>query len=115
MRHIKTGSIRKEFEILVSTRGAQAAKMILRPKATSDDEVSNEHPRSEQWLFVISGTGEATIGPRTGATRRVPLKANSLLLIEKGDLHQIRNTGRSNLTAITLYVPPAYNPDGGPK
>lgn len=115
MRHLKTGLKREEFDLLVATRGAQAAKMTLRPGAASDDEPSNEHPRSEQWLFVISGNGEAVIGKRRGALRRVPLAPNSLLLIEKGELHQIKNTGRRSLVTINFYIPPAYNADGEPK
>lgn len=89
--------------------------MTLRPGATSDDEPSNEHPDCEQWLFVISGSGEAVIGKRRGSLRRIALAANSLLLIEKGELHQIKNTGRRALVTINFYVPPAYNADGEPK
>jgi len=114
MKHIKTGTKRGEFEILVATRSAQAAMMTLRPGGMSDDEPGNEHPHSEQWLFVISGTGEATIGKRRGALRRIKLTPSSLLLVEKGELHQIRNTGRRALVSINFYVPPAYGPAGDP-
>lgn len=114
MRHIKTGLKRGEFDLLLATRGAQAAKMTLRPGGSSDDEPSNEHPHSEQWLFVVSGHGEAVIGKRRRALRRVPLAPNSLLLIEKGELHQIRNTGRRALVTINFYVAPAYSQDGEP-
>lgn len=114
MRHVKTRLKRGQFELLVATRGAQAAKMTLRPGGTSDDEPSNEHPRCEQWLFVISGHGEAVVGKRRGALRRVSLAPNSLLLVEKGELHQIKNTGRRALVTINFYVPPAYNDDGEP-
>jgi mannose-6-phosphate isomerase-like protein (cupin superfamily) len=115
MKHFKTGVKRGQFDLLVATREAQAAKMTLRPGATSDDEPSNEHPHCEQWLFVISGKGQALIGKRRGALRRVDLAANSLLVIEKGELHQIKNTGRRSLVTINMYVPPAYNDDGEPK
>ena len=114
MRHIKTGLKRGKFDLLVATKGAQAAKMTLRRGATSDDEPSNEHPACEQWLFVISGKGEAVIGKRSGSLRRVALTENSLLLIEKGELHQIKNTSRRSLVTINFYVPPAYNTDGEP-
>ncbi|HEX5446748.1 MAG TPA: cupin domain-containing protein [Pirellulales bacterium] len=115
MKLIKTGLNRGQFDLLAATRGAQAAKMTLRPGATSDDEPSNEHPRCEQWLYVISGTGEAHVGKRRGDLRRVKLAEHSLLLIEKGELHQIRNTGRRSLVTINFYVPPAYDADGEPK
>lgn len=112
MKHIKTGNARGRFKVLAGTRDAQAAKMTLLPGGTSDDHPSNEHPRSEQWLFVISGNGVATVGRRKGATRRIPLSENSLLLIEKGELHQIRNTGKKTLSTISFYAPPAYNRHG---
>ena len=115
MKHIKTGSKRGQFDVLAATRLAQAAKMTLRPGAASDDEPSNEHPHCEQWLFVISGTGEAIIGKRRGSLRRVELAANSLLVVEKGGLHQIKNTGRRRLVTINFYMPPAYEDSGEPR
>jgi hypothetical protein len=86
------------------------------PGDVSDDAVSNEHPTSEQWLYLISGTGQARIGKRHSSVRTVKLRAQSLLLIEKGELHQIKNTGRQPLQTINFYFygPPAYNKDGQP-
>ncbi len=114
MKHNPTSKYRGEFDVIASTRAAQAAMMTLAPKATSDDEISNEHPRSEQGLFVLAGTGTAII--RSGGTQTaVTLKRGSLLTIEKGELHQIRNTGRQRLRTINFYVPPAYSEDGAVK
>jgi mannose-6-phosphate isomerase-like protein (cupin superfamily) len=115
MKHIKTGTKRGQFDLLAATRSAQAAKMTLPPGGEGDREASNEHPRSEQWLFVISGTGEARIGRRRDRLRRIKLRENSLLLIEKRELHQIKNTGRRPLVTVNFYVPPAYDADGEPK
>src|SRR4051812_45354581 len=103
MKHIITGKKRGKFDLLANTRHLQAAMMTLRPSGTSDDEPSNEHSGSEQWLFVISGAGEARIGKRRSQLRRVKLEANSLLIIEKGELHQIRNTGRRSMRTINFY------------
>jgi mannose-6-phosphate isomerase-like protein (cupin superfamily) len=115
VKHIKTGLKRGRFDLLAASRSAQSAKMTLRPGAASDEGASNEHPHSEQWLFVVSGTGEAIIGKRRDRLRRVKLQANSLLLIEKGELHQIKNTGRRPLVTLNFYIPPAYNSDGEPR
>lgn len=114
MQLIATGGKRGSFELLARTEGAQAAKMTLQPGKASDEEPSNEHRRSEQWLFVVSGTGTAKIGKRRGSLRNVRLRAGSLLLIEKGELHQIRNTGKKPLVTLNLYVPPAYGADQEP-
>jgi mannose-6-phosphate isomerase-like protein (cupin superfamily) len=35
-----------------------------------------------------------------------------LLLIEHGDQHEIRNTGRSLLKTLNIYSPPAYTRNG---
>jgi mannose-6-phosphate isomerase-like protein (cupin superfamily) len=108
MRHIKTGSKRSFFKVLASSDSAQAAMMVLRPGQKSGEDVENEHPNAEQWLFVVSGTGTARVGKR-----RVPIGDNSLLLIERGEAHQIENTGRRRpLITLNLYVPPAYDENG---
>jgi hypothetical protein len=46
--------------------------------------------------------------------RRVKIGQHSLLLIVKGELHQIRNTGRGKLRTINFYAPPAYDEEGQP-
>jgi hypothetical protein len=33
-------------------------------------------------------------------------------LIEAGDTHEIRNTGRTLLKTVSVYVPPAYDEEG---
>ena len=108
MRHINTTGRQKSFfMILASTTTAQAAMMSLKPGQSTSDEPENEHPRCEQWLFVLRGTGRAIVGKR-----RVALKADSLLLIEKGEPHQITNTGKSPLVTLNFYAPPAYTKGG---
>ncbi len=111
-KHIETGSQRGAFDVLASSRLAQAAKMTLRPGDASDSEPSNEHPKSEQWLFVLSGHGEAVIRDRGGKLRRIKLGPNSLLVIQRGERHQIKNTGRQPLATLNFYVPPAYDRQG---
>jgi mannose-6-phosphate isomerase-like protein (cupin superfamily) len=107
MRHINTGTKRSLFTVLHATRDAEAAMMTLKPGQSTSDQPENEHPRCEQWLFVVAGAGRAVVGKR-----RVALKANSLLLIEKGEAHQITNTGKSPLVTLNFYAPPAYTKAG---
>ena len=110
MKLIATGSKRSMFDVLHSTHNAQAAMMTLRPGQSTSDKPENEHPRCEQWLFVLRGSGRASVG-----RRRVPLKANALLLIEKGEAHRVTNTGRKPLVTLNFYAPPAYSPSGDVK
>jgi mannose-6-phosphate isomerase-like protein (cupin superfamily) len=107
MRHIHTGAHRGFFRVLASSDAAQAAMMVLKP-GQSTGEKQNEHPRAEQWVYVVSGTGRARVGRRSAK-----LKDGSLLLVEQNEEHQIQNTGRKKpLVTINFYVPPAYTPGG---
>ncbi|MDX2094262.1 MAG: cupin domain-containing protein [Kofleriaceae bacterium] len=83
--------------------------MTLRPGASSDEGSRNEHAWAEQWLYVVAGSGTARLGRRF-----VKLRAGSLLLIEKREPHAIKNTGRTNLVTVNIYVPPAYDGKGEP-
>jgi mannose-6-phosphate isomerase-like protein (cupin superfamily) len=57
----------------------------------------------DQWLYVQSGSGLAIVNGQ-----RTELRAGSLVLIERGDRHEIRNRGRAPLRTLNIYVPPAY-------
>jgi mannose-6-phosphate isomerase-like protein (cupin superfamily) len=98
------------FKPLLASRSMQAAMMVLKKGQSSSDEVENEHPRSEQWVYVISDSGRARVGTRT-----IQLKCGSLLLIEKGEPHQITNTRGEPMVTINFYAPPAYSASGDVK
>jgi mannose-6-phosphate isomerase-like protein (cupin superfamily) len=55
------------------------------------------------------GSGEAVVNGR-----RYLLRPGSLLLIEKKEKHEVRNTGRQLLKTLNFYSPPAYRTDGNP-
>ena len=112
MKLINTRKRMGRFCVIATTRGLQAAMMTLRGQAASDDEPSNEHPRSEQWLFVISGNGTATVIPAQGRRRTVKLRPGTSLLIERYERHRIKNSGRGALRTLNLYSAPAYATDG---
>jgi oxalate decarboxylase/phosphoglucose isomerase-like protein (cupin superfamily) len=111
MQLIQTDRYSKRFNVVANTPQVQAAMMTLRGGSASDEELSNEHANSEQWLFVISGTGTATVIPERGKRRTLKLRPGSLLIIERGDLHQIKHAGRGSLRTINFYAPPAYKSD----
>jgi len=106
MRHIKTADKKSFFKVLESTPSAQAAIMVLQP-VQSTGEPANEHPHSEQWLFVVSGSGKAVVNKR-----RIDIRSKSLLLIHKNEVHQITNTGSRQLVTLNFYAPPAYTKNG---
>ena len=102
-QHLRFG---KGFRVAIGNRRAQAAEMVI-PAGDCEGGPDNRHRGADQWLFVVSGTGRATVNGK-----RYGLRAGSLLLIERGDRHEIRNTGRTLLRTLSLYVPPAYTADG---
>ena len=60
----------------------------------------NKHNGADQWLIVTEGTGAAIINGR-----KLSLKAGTMVLIEAGDRHEIRNTGRGLLKTVNVYLP----------
>jgi mannose-6-phosphate isomerase-like protein (cupin superfamily) len=60
-----------------------------------------------QWLLVVSGNGEAIVG-----RERLELREGTLVLIQRGETHEIRNTGRGPLKTLNVYVPPGYTGEG---
>src|SRR5438552_11253316 len=94
------------FRVALSNVRAQAAAMTIAP-GDSEASPENRHFGADQWLYVVEGSGRALVNGR-----RVRLSAGSLLLIERGDRHQIENNGDVPLRTLNLYVPPAYRSDG---
>jgi mannose-6-phosphate isomerase-like protein (cupin superfamily) len=101
----KTLTFRPGFRVTFRNLRAQAAVMVLAP-GTSEGSTDNRHRGADQWLYVIEGKGAAIVN-----RRRVAISAGMLMLIERGDRHEIRNTGRRLLKTLNLYVPPAYAKD----
>jgi mannose-6-phosphate isomerase-like protein (cupin superfamily) len=98
----------RAFRVVINHRGSQAAEMVIAPGGTEGGD-TNRHRGSDQWLYVISGTGSAIVN-----RRRRALRAGTLLLIERGETHEVRNTGTKPLRTLNIYVPPAYCEDGDP-
>ena len=92
----------KGFDVVAGNEHSQSATMVLSP-STSTGGPNNKHSNSDQWLYVISGEGIAIV-----SREQLELNPGTLVLIEKGETHEIRNTGSQPLETINFYVPPAY-------
>jgi mannose-6-phosphate isomerase-like protein (cupin superfamily) len=82
--------------------------MVLAP-GDAEGGSDNRHRGADQWLYVLSGNGEAIVN-----RKRHKLSAGSLLFIERRERHQVKNTGRGLLRTLNFYVPPAYKKSGDP-
>jgi mannose-6-phosphate isomerase-like protein (cupin superfamily) len=105
-KHLRFG---RGFHVALGNRRSQAAQMTL-PLGKSEGGPDNRHKGADQWLFVVSGSGVAVVNGKC-----VAMRAGSLLLIERGQKHEVRNTGKRPLKTLNLYVPPAYTREGEEK
>ncbi len=90
------------FRVLAGTDLSQAASMTLPPGASTGGP-DNQHAQSDQWIYVVAGSGTAAV---EGEEHK--LEAGSLLLIEAGEGHEISVTGNQPLQTISIYAPPEY-------
>ncbi len=90
------------FKVIAEASHSQVAVMTLGVNESVGGP-NNVHNSSEQWLYVVSGVGEAVV-----AGERVDLSKGSLLLIEAGEGHEIVNTGDEPLRTLNVYAPPEY-------
>jgi mannose-6-phosphate isomerase-like protein (cupin superfamily) len=97
---------RTGFRVLTGDDHSQAATMVIAP-GQSEGSPDNFHRNTDQWLYVESGAGEAIVNGH-----QYQLKRGALLLIQRGDKHEIRNSGRRPLKTLNFYVPPAYSAGG---
>jgi mannose-6-phosphate isomerase-like protein (cupin superfamily) len=102
-RHLRFGH---GFKVVLGDAHSQAAQMTLAPGDTEGGP-GNRHGGADQWLYVVSGAGEAVIDGG-----RVELCEGTLVLIARGEEHEIRNTGEGPLRTLNIYVPPAYTEEG---
>jgi mannose-6-phosphate isomerase-like protein (cupin superfamily) len=94
------------FRVALGNARSQAAEMVI-PPGDAEGDPHNRHRGADQWLFVLEGEGMARINGR-----RHRLGPGTLVLIEKGDEHEIRNVGEGMLRTLNVYVPPAYDRKG---
>jgi mannose-6-phosphate isomerase-like protein (cupin superfamily) len=94
------------FRVVLGNQQSQAAQMTLGP-GEIEGGPDNCHQGADQWLYVESGQGEALVNGE-----RIDLREGTLLLIVHGEMHEIRNSGKDQLRTVSIYVPPAYTPDG---
>lgn len=94
------------FRVAITSERAQAAVMVIAPEG-SEGGPDNRHRGADQWLYVIEGCGLAVVDGR-----EVGLYPGTLVRIEAGEAHEVRNTGTAPLKTLNFYDPPAYSVAG---
>ena len=90
------------FHILAGDERSKAGTLVIQPGCHVGGP-NNKHRGADQWIYVESGSGEATIEDKT-----YPLAKGTLILIQRTEAHGFRNTADAPLNILTFYVPPAY-------
>ena len=90
-KHLKFG---KGFRVAIGNKRSQAAEMVI-PPGDAEGDPANRHKGADQLLHVLEDKGSALINGRRSA-----IGPGTLLLIARGDRHEIRNTGRALLRTL---------------
>jgi mannose-6-phosphate isomerase-like protein (cupin superfamily) len=94
--------LKSSFDVLETAKNCQTAVMTLAPGEESGPK-QNEHPQSEQVLYLVEGELEAEIGDR-----RLTMHAGDSVIVGMQTPHRFSNrSGRPALT-FNVYAPPAY-------
>ncbi len=61
---------------------------------------AHSHPRSEEAIYIVSGSGKVMIEGEVGS-----VKAGSLVLFEQGKVHMLKNTGDEEMKVVCFFAP----------
>jgi mannose-6-phosphate isomerase-like protein (cupin superfamily) len=90
------------FDVLVTASKTQVATMKLAPGKSSGPK-GNEHPKSDQVLFVVEGEILAEVGEE-----KTTLRKGDVVIVPAGVAHRFVNRSGSDAMTINVYTPPAY-------
>jgi mannose-6-phosphate isomerase-like protein (cupin superfamily) len=105
MNVVHTGKVRRLFKVLQTSKKSQTAMMVLKPGEESGP-MGNDHPTSEQVLYVVKGQVVAEIG-----TKRRTLKAGDCVVVPLRARHRFVNESKRPVVTFNVYAPPAYDED----
>lgn len=61
---------------------------------------AHSHPKSEELIYIITGSGKVMIENEVGDVR-----AGSAILFEQGKIHMLKNTGHIDMKVICFFAP----------
>ncbi|HEX3672369.1 MAG TPA: cupin domain-containing protein [Candidatus Cybelea sp.] len=90
------------FSVIDNGSSLQTAVMVLLPGEESGP-LGNEHPKSEQVLFVHEGSVEAQIGDKI-----FEMSAGDSAIVPKDATHRFINRSQTRAVTFNVYAPKAY-------
>ena len=100
MRDIE--EIRSGFSVLENGDRLQTAAMVL-DSGEESGPYGNDHPESEQVLFVFQGTLEAEVDGR-----HFTMGAGDSTIVASGAPHRFVNRSMDRVITFNVYAPKAY-------
>lgn len=85
---------------------SQHSQLVLMSIPAGGDIGMEVHNTVDQFLFFVSGTGEAILNGESQ-----PISAGEVVVVPAGTEHNFINTGADDLKLFTTYSPPNH-PDG---
>src|SRR4051794_28302870 len=98
-----TRTVRRLFKVLQTSTKSQTAMMVLKPGEESGT-MGNDHPNSEQVLYVVDGQVVAEVGGE-----RRTLKAGDSVVVPLRARHRFVNRSKRPVVTFNVYAPPAYH------
>ena len=95
---VKNENFRK---VLFTTEGTQLVLMSLKP----GEEIGEETHDGDQFFRFESGEGTFDM-----AGNEYPIKDGDAVVVPRGTLHNVINTGEKDLKLYALYAPPQHKP-----
>lgn len=86
--------------VLFTGPHSQLVVMSIPPGGEIGEET---HQYTEQTLFFLAGSGEASLDAETFA-----IGPGSVVVVTAGTKHNFRNTGTEDLKVYTVYAPPNH-------
>lgn len=80
--------------------GKYCSCCIMRVEPGQTVSPAHCHPKGEEMLYIISGSGKVYIDGTI-----YPLTAGSVVLFEKGKVHMVRNSGSEELKVACFFAP----------
>jgi mannose-6-phosphate isomerase-like protein (cupin superfamily) len=90
------------FSVLQTAQKCQTAVMAIGPGESSGPK-ENEHPASEQVLYVIEGELHAEVGDRA-----FTMRAGDSTIVRRDVPHRFTNRTPQPVLTFNVYAPPAY-------
>ncbi|MDR8394094.1 cupin domain-containing protein [Aliifodinibius sp. S!AR15-10] len=93
----------RQMRWLADEKSLNADKMsvcVIRVAPGETVRPAHSHPKSEELIYIITGTGKVMIEGEVGEVR-----PGSAILFEQGKIHMLRNTGDEEMKVICFFAP----------